>query len=124
MNARIWIWRSGSIRLRDSAKSAVPPPGRCTKLSKREWAQASSATSSIYFSSIPIPSDYLGRLCSFATCPKGKRDCLVPGCGEIPFNKRVDGFVPHADLLAPARFATLHERGVGRLRSALDLPVP
>src|SRR3954463_4927113 len=41
---------------------------------------------------------YLGRLCSFNACPKGKRDCLVPGCGELPFNKRVDGFKPHADL--------------------------
>lgn len=28
---------------------------------------------------------YLGRLCSFNQCPKGKRDCLVPGCGTTPF---------------------------------------
>jgi hypothetical protein len=34
----------------------------------------------------------------------------------------VDGFVPRADLLAPAQYATLYRRGVGRLRSALDLP--
>src|ERR1700731_1536236 len=26
---------------------------------------------------------YLGRLCSYSECPKGKRDCLVPGCGEV-----------------------------------------
>lgn len=65
---------------------------------------------------------YLGRLCSFNSCPKGKRDCLVPGCGAIPFNKRVAGFTPHPDILAPAQFAMLYERGVGRLRSALDLP--
>ena len=25
---------------------------------------------------------YLGRLCIFGDCPKGKRECLVPGCGE------------------------------------------
>ena len=30
-------------------------------------------------------SDYLGRLCTFAQCPKGKRECLVPGCGRKPF---------------------------------------
>lgn len=65
---------------------------------------------------------YLGRLCSFNSCPKGKRDCLVPGCGAIPFNKRVAEFTPHPDILAPAQFAMLYERGVGRLRSALDLP--
>ncbi|RJF86828.1 hypothetical protein D3874_07170 [Oleomonas cavernae] len=67
---------------------------------------------------------YLGRLCAYNACPKEKRDCLVPGCGEIPFNKRVDGFVAHADLLAPAAHATLYRRGEGRLRFALDLPAP
>ena len=65
---------------------------------------------------------YLGRLCSFNQCPKGKRDCLVPGCGAIPFNKRVAGFEPRADLLVPACHAMLYQRGEGRLRSALDLP--
>jgi hypothetical protein len=65
---------------------------------------------------------YLGRLCSFNACPKDKRDCLVPGCGAVPFNKVIAEFRPRADLLEPARYAMLYERGVGRLRSALDLP--
>jgi hypothetical protein len=65
---------------------------------------------------------YLGRLCSFNACPKGKRDCLVPGCGAIPFNKRVAEFTPRADLLAAAGHAMLYRWGAGRLRSALDLP--
>jgi hypothetical protein len=65
---------------------------------------------------------YLGRLCSFSQCPKGKPDRLVPGCGAIPFNKHVDGFAPHPDFLAPAGHAMLYQRDVGRLRSALDLP--
>jgi hypothetical protein len=45
---------------------------------------------------------YLGRLCDFNACSKDKPQCHVPGCGAIPFNKRIDGFVPHADLLASA----------------------
>jgi hypothetical protein len=65
---------------------------------------------------------YLGRLCSFNTCPKGKRECLVPGCGEIRFNRRFPDFTPHPDLLAPAQHAMLYKRGAGRVRSALDLP--
>jgi hypothetical protein len=64
---------------------------------------------------------YLGRLCQFNACPKEKRECLVPGCGAIAFNKRIVEFSPRADLLEPARYAMLYERGVGRLRSALDL---
>lgn len=65
---------------------------------------------------------YLGRLCAFNQCPKGKPQCAVPGCGAIAFNKRIADFMPRADLLAPAGAAMLYERGRGRLRSALDLP--
>lgn len=70
----------------------------------------------------PETDRYLGRLCNFNECPKGKPECRVPGCGAVPFNKCVDGFVPHADLLASASYAMLYQRGAGRLRSALDLP--
>jgi hypothetical protein len=56
----------------------------------------------------PVSDRYLSRLCSFNTCPKGKRDCLVPGCGEPAFNKRVDGFEPHADLLASIQQTMLY----------------
>lgn len=72
----------------------------------------------------PGSDSFLGRLCSFNECPKGKRDCLVPGCGDTPFNKRVEGFEPHADLLEPAAYAMLYQRESGQLRSALDLPGP
>ena len=72
----------------------------------------------------PETDRYLGRLCRFNQCPKGKRECLVPGCGAIAFNRRVAGFVPRADLLASAGSATLFERNSGRRRSAIDLPLP
>lgn len=65
---------------------------------------------------------YLGRLCNFSQCPKGKPECFVRGCGTVPFNRRIPDFTPHTDLLASARYAMLYERGAGRLRSALDLP--
>ena len=65
---------------------------------------------------------YLGRLCRYNECPKGKPQCFVPGCGAVPFNKRIAEFEPRADLLAAVSYSTLYERGTGRLRSALDLP--
>ncbi len=65
---------------------------------------------------------YLGRLCDFNACPKGKPECEVPGCGAFPFNKVVKGFAPRADLLSRAASATLYRRGQGVLMSALDLP--
>lgn len=72
----------------------------------------------------PGSDHYLGRLCSFARCPKDKPECAVPGCGAVPFNKRIAEFTPRAELLAGVGEATLYRRGVGRLRSALHLPVP
>lgn len=70
----------------------------------------------------PETNRYLGRLCAFNQCPKGRPDCRPPGCGAIPFAKIIPGFEPHDDLLAPARFAMLYERTAGRLRLAVDLP--
>ena len=70
----------------------------------------------------PQSDRYLGRLCSYNQCPKGKPNCAVPGCGAIPFNKRIAEFEPRGDLLAPAAQAMLYQRGAGLLRSALDLP--
>jgi len=67
---------------------------------------------------------YLGRLCKFNACPKDKPACAVPGCGAVPFNKRIVDFTPDADLLANVDETTLYRRGAGRLRSALDLPQP
>jgi hypothetical protein len=55
--------------------------------------------------------DYRGRLCTYGQCPKGKRDCLAPGCGREQFLKQHEGFV-----LAPNAFATaipLYERDQG-----------
>ncbi len=70
----------------------------------------------------PDSDRYLGRLCHYNQCPKGKLDCHVPGCGAIPFNKVVDGFRPYADIVESAADTMLYVRGKGRLRSALDLP--
>ena len=68
----------------------------------------------------PLSDRYLGRLCSYSTCPKGKIECLAPGCGAIAFAKQVQGFRPGPSLLANQ--ARLFRRGEGFLRSALDLP--
>ena len=47
----------------------------------------------------PETNRYLGRLCNYSTCPKGKDDCLIPGCGEIPLLKQHDDFTLKRDTL-------------------------
>jgi hypothetical protein len=68
-----------------------------------------------------IWSDYLGRLCTYAQCPKGKVECLTPGCGREPLLKQHEGFVLEPGALAADRAVTLYERGRGLLGRAADL---
>ena len=67
---------------------------------------------------------YLGRLCGFNACPKGKPECRVPGCGEVPWLRQHDGFVWRQDSLAPGRAVRLYDRALGIRTSAAELPLP
>jgi hypothetical protein len=65
---------------------------------------------------------YRGRLCSFSQCPKGKRECLVPGCGQDLFLQQHAGFTFWPDALAPDRILHLYDRQRGILRRASETP--
>jgi hypothetical protein len=58
----------------------------------------------------PITDRYLGRLCTFNKCPKGKRECDVPGCGKIPFLQQHENFVLNNEMLKPEKIVILYER--------------
>ena len=64
---------------------------------------------------------YRGRLCPFSHCPKGKRECLVPGCGREPFLQQHAGFTFWPDALAPDRIMHLYDRRRGILRCASEM---
>jgi hypothetical protein len=68
----------------------------------------------------PETDAYLGRLCNFGVCPKGKPECLVQDCGAVKFLRRIEGFTFHADALSSAKSITLFERGAPAPRSSLD----
>jgi hypothetical protein len=65
---------------------------------------------------------YFGRLCPFSQCPKGKRECLVPGCGRDPFLQQHAGFTFWPDALAPDGIMPLYDRRRGSLRRAAETP--
>jgi hypothetical protein len=65
---------------------------------------------------------YRGRLCSFSQCPKGKRECLVPVCGQDPFLQQHAGFAFWPDALAPDKIMHLYDRRRGILRRAAETP--
>jgi hypothetical protein len=66
--------------------------------------------------------DYLGRLCTFAQCPKGKRECLVPGCGRAPFLRQHAEFTLWRDALDEDRIMRLYDRNAGIRRHAAETP--
>lgn len=67
---------------------------------------------------------YLGRLCQFNRCPKGKSECMVPGCGARKFLRQHEGFQWRPESLAGERIVRLFDRATGQLYRAADLPLP
>ncbi|MGH9407627.1 MAG: hypothetical protein ACRD3D_17545 [Terriglobia bacterium] len=53
---------------------------------------------------------YLGRLCNFGECPKGRAECLVKDCGASKFLRQIEGFAFHSEALSGERAITLFER--------------
>ena len=59
---------------------------------------------------------YLGRLCDFNACPKGKAECRVPGCGDVALLRQHEGFRWRPESLAEGRAVRLFERATGLQR--------
>jgi hypothetical protein len=70
----------------------------------------------------PGSNRYLGRLCKFAQCPKGKRACAAPGCGSMAFLQQHAGFVFWPDTLRDDRSILLYDRDEKVVRRAADIP--
>jgi len=61
----------------------------------------------------PDTNRYLGRLCVFSSCPKGKDKCRVPGCGECKFLQQHEGFTFDSKGLTRETNVVLFEREEG-----------
>jgi hypothetical protein len=70
----------------------------------------------------PATNRYLGRLCKYAQCPKGKLACAVPGCGQPVFLQQHKDFVLWPTTLNQDRMILLYNREAGILRRAADIP--
>ncbi len=68
--------------------------------------------------------EYMGRLCCFSQCPKGKPECEVAGCGATPFLKQHDGFTFRFDALAPDRSEMLYDRNLETGEAVEDNEIP
>jgi hypothetical protein len=50
---------------------------------------------------------YLGRLCSYNQCPKGKPECRVTDCGSTPLLRQYEDFKLHTSALMPGKSTVL-----------------
>jgi hypothetical protein len=98
-----------------------------TKALTQFQAQANAGLADHYADAFilePGSNRYLGRLCNFKQCPKGKRECLAPGCGASPFLRQHEGFRWRSDSLAPDRMLIVFDRASGLIARAADLALP
>jgi hypothetical protein len=58
----------------------------------------------------PGTDHYLGRLCTFGVCPKGKPECRVPDCGKALFLQQHQDFRFWPEALGADRTRVLFER--------------
>jgi hypothetical protein len=58
----------------------------------------------------PASDRYLGHLCNFGTCPKGKLECRVTGCGSSPLLQQHEDFQFCPDALVEDRIIRLYVR--------------
>lgn len=72
----------------------------------------------------PGTDHYLGRLCRFNRCPKGKAECLVPGCGATAFLRQHKDFQWRPESLAADHALRLYDHATSRIARAADLPLP
>lgn len=65
----------------------------------------------------PGTNRYLGSLCHFNRCPKGKPECLVPDCGRVSFLRQIEGFSLRPGAIDSARSVLLYDRDLARADS-------
>lgn len=53
---------------------------------------------------------FLGVVCIFGECPKGKPECHVPGCGAVAFLQQYENFTFDHRRIAPGRIRVLFDR--------------
>lgn len=65
---------------------------------------------------------YLGLVCFYGQCPKGKPPCLATGCGEPAFVRQVDGYERSVDAVDWDTAVTLWERPREDERDLEEIP--
>jgi len=93
----VWVSQPGCLRAMQKASS------RALKMLFEERNIGVAHHQVDIFIIEPGSDRYLGRLCSYKQCPKGKLECRVPGCGSTPLLRQHEDFRLCTSALLPDR---------------------
>lgn len=93
----VWVNDSGCLRTLQKARS------RALTLLLEEHSVGVAHHQVDVFIMEPGSDRYLGRLCTYNQCPKGKQACRVPGCGSTPLLQQHEDFELNASALTPEK---------------------
>jgi hypothetical protein len=77
-------------RYRKYRRAGISMLHECKDIDLAVWVSDSSCLD--VFIMEPGSDRYLGRLCIYSQCPKGKPECRVPDCGSTPLLRQHEGF--------------------------------
>ncbi len=93
----VWVNDSGCLRTLQKARSRV-----LTLLLEEHSVRVAHHQVDVFIME-PDSDRYLGRLCTYSQCPKGKQECHVHGCGSTPLLRQHEDFELNASALTPER---------------------
>jgi hypothetical protein len=93
----VWVSDSGCLQAMQKARS-----GAVNQL-WQEYGIGVAHHQVDVFIMEPGSNHYLGRLCTYSQCPKGKPECRVPDCGSTPLLRQHEDFELNTSALAPER---------------------
>lgn len=97
----VWVNDSGCLRAMQKARS------RAVNQLWQEYGIGVAHHQVDVFIMEPGSNRYLGRLCAYSQCPKGKPECRVPNCGSTPLLRQHKDFELNTSALAPERTVLL-----------------
>ena len=107
LDLAVWLTDLACLRALQKARA-----GALRKLQERQGASVAHHQADVFIFD-PKRNRYLGRLCKFNACPKGKDKCRVPGCGATKFLQKHERFAFKRGALEPGRSVLLFDRSLG-----------
>lgn len=97
----VWVSDSGCLQAMQKARSRA-----VNQVSQKHGIGVAHHQVDVFIME-PCSDRYLGRLCIYSQCPKGKPECRVTECGSTSLLRQHEDFELNTSALAPERTVLL-----------------